>query len=190
MRKLGIIFLLAVMCESAWAMDVPPTEPPQPRPVEPGIELQWEQHYLKFTYDLSGLFDPELWRVLEENEESEITVEVRLLDPKDRVRDTQHHVLKLELLSDGKIRLQTSPRRQQVFPNRAEMLRDISQVRGRPIRSELFSGEEGRLEIVVLVNPVQVYSFPEEDTPLADQRVVPRVVFDRRVELHSPQIMP
>lgn len=169
----------------------PPPQPPLQQaqdddgPRDRSVELRVEGRYLKYSYDLSGLFDTQLWRVLEDNGYSEITVEVNLRDAQDQVRLTQHHTLKIELLESGKVRVMTSARRGKIYPDREAMIRDLQRVRGKPIRAIEFPSEEGHLELVVLVNPVQVYSFPDEDTPLAERRVVPRTFYDRRVELRS-----
>ena len=61
----------------------------------------------------------------------------------------------------------------------------MKRVAGEPLEAKRFQGSSGHLEVVVLVNPVKVYAFPANDRPVADQRVVPRTVYDRRLELRS-----
>lgn len=154
-------------------------------PAEPAIELRMEGRNLKYTYDLSRLFDKALWRVLEDYGYSEITVEVRLMDDKAKVRTTHYHTLKLELLDNGRVRVMTSPRRGKVYKTRDEMLRAFTRVKGKPIRAKEFGTSQGHLELTVLVNPVSVYSFPESEAPVAAQEIVPKTYYDRKLELRS-----
>ncbi len=183
MRSATILVLIAIATTAN-------AKPPAPPPAEPAIELRVEGRQLKYTYDLSSLFDKSMWRVLEDNGYSEITVEVRLRDAKEVVRVTQYHTLKIELLSSGKVRLMTTARRGKIYKDRKSALEALSSVRGRPIRAKQFAGEAGHLELTVLVNPVQVFAFPDEPSPLAEQKVVPRTYYDRKMELRSKPVTP
>lgn len=153
-------------------------------PAAPAVELRMDGKLLRYTYDLTGMFDAQLWEALERNRDNEITIEVRLLDAGDNVRVTQYHRLRIELLEGGRLRVGDAPR-SVVYKSRAAMLAALNRVPGKPIRAEEFAGSDGHLEVVVLVNPVQVYSFPDEDAPVAERKVVPQTFFDRKHELRS-----
>jgi hypothetical protein len=156
--------------------------------VEPEVELTLANGELNYTYDIRDIFDDALWAVLKKNGYSEITVEVRLLDAVDAVRTTQFHQLKIELLDSGRVRVMTTPRRGRIYKNRAAMVTALGRLPGRPMAAGDFAGTSGHLELVVLVNPVKVYSFPENDSEMAEQRVVPKTYYDRKLELRSATV--
>ena len=159
-------------------------------PPDAAVELHVDGKDLKYTYDLSGMFDKDLWAALESNRDNEITVEVRLLDAKDRVRVTQYHRLRIELLSGGRLRVGDTPARSTLYKSRAALLAALTKIPGKPIKVEDFATADGHIEVVVLVNPVEVYSFPDEDAPVADRKVIPQTYFDRKVELRSRSVTP
>ncbi len=152
---------------------------------EPTITFKHDGDLLKYTYDLSTVFDRSMWRVLEENGYSEIMVEVRVRDASEKVRHTQYHSFKVELLSRGRVRVMTTRRRGRIYSSRIELLNGLRSVPGTPIPAKSFAGESGHIELVVLVNPVQVYGFPVADTPLAHRQVIPKTYYDRRLEMRS-----
>lgn len=164
--------------------------PPPPAKGEPAVTLRLDGKLLKYTYDLSTVFDPAMWKVLEDNGYSEITVQVRLRDAADKVTLSQYHSLKIELLERGRVRVMTSRRRGRIYKSRHLLLSGLKTVPGTPIAAKDFAGSAGHLELVVLVNPVQVYDFPARDAPLAKRQVVPRTYYDRRVEMRSRSFHP
>lgn len=151
----------------------------------PAVVAELKGKLLMYHYDLARAFDKNLWRVLEDNGYSEIIVEVRVRDGQDKIQHTQFHTLKIELLASGKVRVMTTQRKGRIYKDRAEMLKDLAHVRGKPIQAKHFSGDEGHLELIVLVNPVKVYAFPDQDAPVADKRVVPKTYYDRKMELRT-----
>jgi hypothetical protein len=194
-------FVLTVLMSAAIANASPPEGqaqaenrqkkvPPVVAAAEPAVELRVEGKFLRYRYDLSTLFDKQMWRVLEDNGYSEITVEVRLLDAGEKVRVSQYHTLKVELLDSGKVRVMKTARRGKIYKNREAAVADLTSVRGRPIRADEFGGEVGHMEVTVLVNPVQVFAFPDEEAPVADRQVVPRTYYDRKMELRSKRLTP
>jgi hypothetical protein len=156
--------------------------------VSPAVELTLANGELNYTYDIRDIFDDALWAVLKKNGYSEITVEVRLLDSAEAVRTTQFHQLKIELLDSGRVRVMTTPRRGRIYKDRAEMVTALGRLPGRPMAAGDFAGTRGHLELVVLVNPVKVYSFPENGSEMAEQRVVPTTYYDRKLELRSATV--
>jgi len=155
---------------------------------EPAVELQLQDGKIAYNYDLRDIFDKDMWKVLEENGYSEITVETRVLDAAGKLQGTQYHQLKIELLPSGKVRVMTSPRRGRIYASRAKMLEALARVSGEPMQAPNFKGNTGHLELIVLVNPVKVYAFPDDGAPVADRKVIPRTVYDRKLELRSGRL--
>ena len=182
-----ILLLVLVATSTAFATPPPPNAPPR---TEPSLSLQVHEGMLEYTYDLSSLFDSNLWKVLEDNGFSEIAVEVRVRDAKEQVRVRQYHTLKIHLLESGRVRVMTSRRRGKIYPNRQAMQEALSSVRGRPIPATEFTGMQGHMELVALVNPVQVYAFPTQEGPLAQRQVVPHVDYDGKLVARSRAFRP
>lgn len=190
MHRTLIITGLATIVIGTAALAGPPAKSSGSKSPEPHIELKVDGKDLKYTYDLRGLFDSKLWAVLKKNKSNEILVEVSLLDSRRRTLVRQYHRLNLSFLTDGKIRLATGPKDRRVFKNSALMLKALRRIPGTPIAASDFSGTVGHLEIQAMVNPVKVYSFPNEERPVASGKVEPRTYFDRKVELKSLPLKP
>ena len=193
MKSYAVAIITCLLASAAWAGPPPKSEPPNRRPPaipEPAVELHVDGSHLTYTYDIAGIFDANLWRVLQRHGENEISVEVRLRDRKDRIRFTHFHRLRLIVYPNGGVRMVTGPERQKLYQSRAALQTALRRVPGTPIPAKDFRGEQGSLEIVVMVNPVVVYSFPDEDAPVADRKVTPRQVFDRRHMGRRPTVVP
>ena len=154
----------------------------------PSVNLRVEGKLLQYEYDLSGLFDATLWSVLEKNQDNLITIEVRLLDSANRVRIKQYHRIQLVVLKGGAVRVTSDGIRSKTYTNRERLARALQKVSGKPILASQFSGQQGFLEIVALVNPYAVYSFPKTDKAIARGTVIPRTYFDRKLQLRSSPI--
>jgi hypothetical protein len=172
---------------AATAMAAPPAEPPV-GPVEPAIELRLTGDVYRYTYDLTTVFDDGMWKVLEDNGFSEILIQVNLVDGKDQLRISQHHQLKVDLLAGGAVRLTSGPKQEEVYPSRAAMLKALKAVKGKPIAATEFPSDQGYLDMLVLVNPVKVFDFPDGGTD--GVAVGERTVYDRKLEVRSAALIP
>jgi hypothetical protein len=152
------------------------------------VTLRVEGKHLQYEYDLSSMFDPQLWSVLEKNQDNHIIIEVRLRDSANRIRVRQYHRLQLVVLKGDRVRVTSDGVRTKTYPTRGHLLQALRRVPGKPILADQFSGERGFLEIVAMVNPYAVYSFPQGDESVASGRVVPRTYFDRKLHLRSTPI--
>jgi hypothetical protein len=152
------------------------------------VNLRVQGKHLQYEYDLSSMFDAQLWSVLEKNQDNHITIEVRLRDSSNRIRVRQYHRLQLTVLKGDRVRVTSDGVRTKTYPTRRALLQALRRVSGKPILAEQFSGKRGFLEIVAMVNPYAVYSFPQGDEAVANGPVVPRTYFDRKLHLRSTPI--
>ncbi|MBT9556182.1 MAG: hypothetical protein IV100_09145 [Myxococcales bacterium] len=189
MRRLLLLTLLSAVPAFAAA---PPAEetrrdPARADAAEPAIELHAKGDVLTYTYDLAPIFDAALWKVLEDNGYSEILIQVSVVDAGQAVRLKQHHRLEVTLLGEGKVQLTSGPGRATTYPSREAMLKALRAVPGKPIAATEFSGDQGYLDMLVLVNPVQVFDYPAgpRDDGVA---VGERTVYDRRAAARSRPI--
>ena len=164
---------MAMLCSTAYAESNAP------------IQLQRKGESLHYQVDLSGLLDETIWRVLEKNGSNIITVEVRLRDKTDTVQMRQHHTIRLNCMRKGTMQLGLNADSLRTFSSRTKVLAALKNTRGTPIQSANFQGERGYLEVIAMVNPYQVYSYPTVEQKLAKKTVQPKTYFDRRLRLRS-----
>ena len=125
---------------------------------------------------------------LERNETNIITVEVRLRDNADKVQMRQHHTIRLNWLPKGTIQLGLNTNSVRRLSSRSDVLKALKNTQGTPIKSANFQGERGYLEVIAMVNPYQVYSYPTSEQKLAKKTVQPKTYFDRRLRLRSTSL--
>ena len=174
-------WMVSAFSVASTAFAAPPAAPIEA--AEPVIEMHVVGDQLAYTYDLTPVFDEAMWKVLSENGFSEILIQVNLVDSAEKLRLTQHHQLKVELLDKGQIRLTTGPKQETIYPSRATMLKALRAVRGQPIPAAKFASNDGYLDMLVLVNPVRIFDYPEGGAE--GVAVGERVVYDRKIEARS-----
>lgn len=189
MRRILLFTLItaAPAFASAPPADETRRDPAHVDAAEPAIELHAKGNFLTYTYDLAPIFDAALWKVLEDNGYSEILIQVSVVDAVQAVRLKQHHRLEVTLLRDGQVQLTSGPGRATTFTTRLAMLQALRAVPGKPIAASEFNGDQGYLDMLVLVNPVQVFDYPagaqEEGVAVGE-----RTVYDRRAAARSRPI--
>ena len=168
--------------------------PPAPLEQPGAIELRVTGDELTYTLDLSTLFDRKMWKALSKHPENEITIEVSLKNEQDQRLSSQYHRFRLREQRDGRLELvddAAGPKaKPQTFKSRAAFLAALTKVRGQPIPVAKFGGTRGHVEVTALVNPVQVFQLPENDSPVADGELRPKTFFDHKVEVRSKTLTP
>ena len=152
------------------------------------VKLHPKGTSLHYVVDLSSLVDASLWTLLERNRQNLITVDVRLRDITDGVRMRQSHSIRLNFISTKQIVLTVDQNPSRIFSKRKDVLRALQTLPGTPIVAEQFKGSRGYLEVIAMVNPYRVYSYPSDNTAVAHQDVVPKTYYDRRLRLRSKNL--
>ncbi len=135
---------------------------------------------LQYHYDLRPLFDAAMWKLIEETGSADLLVEVRVVDAAEAVVTKKFHHLTVTV-DDQAVTVRSGARSERRHSSRAAFLEAIRKVPGGSIGGAL-DGNQAYLDLVVLVNPVQVF---DVDPTADDAEVGQRVVFDRRHEARS-----
>jgi len=154
-------------------------------PANSEIQLTLKGKQLHYEYDLSGLFDGALWKILDQSPTNEISVDVQLVDGKGVTRVTQHHWFELTHMKNRAIQMTSALGQARTFRNRRAMLASFKKVRGATIKEGEFSGDSGYLEIVAMVNPVQVYSYHSKSERPGKATLIAQTHHDGRLQIRS-----
>jgi hypothetical protein len=180
MKRLTCLTLVFTICMTTLSL--------AKKPAQDEIQLTLKDKKLHYEYGLSGLFDQALWKILKESPYNEISVEAHLIDGNGKTLVTQNHWFELTIMKDGRVQLVSELGKRRIFKNRRAMLASLKRVRGEPINESNFSGNTGYLEIVAMVNPVQVYSFPAKASKGRAGPVETQTYHDAKLQIRSAAV--
>ena len=104
-------------------------------PLPPPIKLTIKSGQLHYHYDLSGMFDKVLWRMLNKNRNNEITIEVRLIDQSNKPLVTHFHQLGITHIKNGRLKVNGLGAKSTIYHSRAHLVRSLRNVPGKPIEA-------------------------------------------------------